>query len=247
MFIVLTMLILGILFGFLGTGGAAVVIVILTKLFHVPIHIALGTSLAGMAFTSLSGAYSHYQEGNTHMKIGLIVGLFAAVGSFIGAKFASLIPAQPLQWLTAGMLFLSALLFLLKLFIIKESSRKELTISNPSVWIKGILLGIICGILSGTFGIGSAPFIQVGLLVLLNLTIRQSVGTTMLVIIPIALGGGTGYFFEGYVNFSLLAQVLVGTMCGSYIGAKFTNLAPKVVLKISLILTPLASGTIMLI
>jgi uncharacterized membrane protein YfcA len=236
------MLILGILFGFLGTGGAAVVIVILTKLFHVPIHIALGTSLAGM-----SGAYSHYREGNTHIKIGLIVGLFAAVGSFIGAKVASLIPAQPLYWLTAGMLFLSALIFLLKLFIIKRPPSQELTVSNFNVWIKGILLGIICGILSGTFGIGSAPFIQIGLLVLLNLTVRQSVGTTMLVIIPISLGGGIGYFFEGYVNFSLLAQVLAGTMCGSYIGAKFTNLAPQFVLKVSLILTPLTAGTIMLI
>jgi uncharacterized protein len=247
MLIVTTMLFLGILCGFLGTGGAAVVIVILTKLFQVPIHIALGTSLAGMVFTSLSGAYSHYREGNTHLKIGLIVGLFSAVGSFIGAKFASLIPAQLLQSLTAGMLFLSALLFLLKFFIIKGSPSKELTVSNLNVWIKGIVLGIICGILSGTFGIGSAPFIQIGLLVLLNLTVRQSVGTTMLIIIPIALGGGIGYFFEGHVNFPLLAQVLAGTMCGSYIGAKFTNLAPNFVLKVSLILTPLTAGTIMLI
>lgn len=191
----------------------------------------------------MSGTYSHYREGNTHIKIGLIVGLFASVGSFLGAKFASLIPAQYLQWLTESMLFLSALLFLLKLFIIKESSSEELTVSNFNAWTKGILLGI----LSGTFGIGSAPFIQIGLMVLLNLTVRQSVGTTMLVIIPIALGGGIGNFYEGYVKLSLLVQVLIGTMCGSYIGAKFTNLAPKVVLKISLILTPLTAGTIMLI
>lgn len=62
----------------------------LTLLFHIPIHTALGTSLAGMAFTSLSGAYSHYREGNIQMKIGLIVGGFAAVGSFFGAKLTSL-------------------------------------------------------------------------------------------------------------------------------------------------------------
>lgn len=36
-------------------GGAGFVIALLTILFHVPIHTALGTSLAGMAFTSLSG------------------------------------------------------------------------------------------------------------------------------------------------------------------------------------------------
>lgn len=53
--IILVMFLLGIILGFIGAGGAGFVIALLTILFHVPIHTALGTSLAGMAFTSLSG------------------------------------------------------------------------------------------------------------------------------------------------------------------------------------------------
>lgn len=244
--IILVMFLLGIILGFIGAWGAGFVIALLTILFHVPIHTALGTSLAGMAFTSLSGAFSHYREGNIQMKIGLIVGVFAAFGSFFGARLTSLIPADLLHYLTAGMLFLSALLILVRLFIVKETHEDSGRQSNLNIWVKAVVLGVIAGILSGTFGIGSAPFIQIGLMILLRLSIRQSVGTTMLVIIPLAVGGGLGYVTEGFVDYMLLVKVLIGTMCGAYVGAKFTNLVPKVILKSAIFLTPAIAGLMLL-
>lgn len=244
--IILVMFLLGIILGFIGAGGAGFVIALLTILFHVPIHTALGTSLAGMAFTSLSGAFSHYREGNIQMKIGLIVGVFAAFGSFFGARLTSLIPADLPHYLTAGMLFLSALLILVRLFIVKETHEDSGRQSNLNIWVKAVVLGVIAGILSGTFGIGSAPFIQIGLMILLRLSIRQSVGTTMLVIIPLAVGGGLGYVTEGFVDYMLLVKVLIGTMCGAYVGAKFTNLVPKVILKSAIFLTPAIAGLMLL-
>lgn len=50
MLIVLVMFLLGLVLGFVGAGGAGFVIALLTMMFHIPIHTALGTSLAGMAF-----------------------------------------------------------------------------------------------------------------------------------------------------------------------------------------------------
>ena len=38
---------------------------------------------------------------------------------------------------------------------------------------------------------------------------------------------GLGYSSEGYLDYILLLQVLIGTMLGAYIGAKFTNYAPR--------------------
>ena len=111
--IIITMLVMGILLGFVGAGGAGFIIAILTLVFHIPIHVALATSLTAMAFTTLSGVVSHYREGNVAFIIGGIVGGFGAIGSYIGSKFGSLIPAHLLHWFTAGMLFLSAILCLL--------------------------------------------------------------------------------------------------------------------------------------
>ena len=72
--IIITMLVMGILLGFVGAGGAGFIIAILTLVFHIPIHVALATSLTAMAFTTLSGVISHYREGNVVLTIGGIVG-----------------------------------------------------------------------------------------------------------------------------------------------------------------------------
>lgn len=248
MVIIITMLVLGAILGFIGAGGAGFIIAILTLVFKVPIHMALGTSLTAMAFTSLSGAFSHYKEGNMAIKAGLLVGGFGAIGAFAGSKIGSAIPTNDMHYLTAGMLFLSAILLVVRLFLIKEKQKRTEIGTNHLVMIfKAALLGIVTGVLSGTFGIGSTPFIQLGLLTFLGLSLRQSVGTTMLVIVPIAIGGGIGFTTEGFLNVTLLIQVLIGTMIGAYIGAKFTNLVPKGILKSAMILTPAISALILVI
>ncbi|MDQ6596085.1 sulfite exporter TauE/SafE family protein [Bacillus salipaludis] len=239
---------LGGLLGFVGAGGSGFIIAILTVLFGVPIHTALGTSLAAMVFTTLSGAYSHFRQGNISVKTGLIVGCFGAVASYFGSKLASLIPVHSMHWLTAGMLFLSAVILLVRLFMVQKiTGNIKKTVPDHLHIRKAAFVGIITGLLSGTFGIGAAPFIQIGLLVIMGLTLKQSVGTTMLVILPIALAGGVGYYFEGLLDFGLLLEVVAGTMIGSYAGAKFTGLAPQPVLKSAMVLTPIVAGAILLI
>ncbi|MGG1397941.1 sulfite exporter TauE/SafE family protein [Bacillus salipaludis] len=248
MTIALTMFVLGGLLGFVGAGGSGFIIAILTVLFGVPIHTALGTSLAAMVFTTLSGAYSHFRQGNISVKTGLIVGGFGAVASYFGSKLAGLIPVHSMHWLTAGMLFLSAVILLIRLFMVQKiTGNLKKTVPDQLHIRRAAFVGIITGFLSGTFGIGAAPFIQIGLLVIMGLTLKQSVGTTMLVILPIALAGGVGYYFEGFLDFGLLLEVVAGTMIGSYAGAKFTGLAPQPVLKSAMVLTPIVAGAILLI
>jgi len=245
--IVLTMLVMGILLGFVGAGGSGFIIAILTVLFGIPIHTALGTSLAAMVFTTMSGAFSHFRQGNISVRIGLLVGGFGAGASYLGSKLAGLIPVHSLHWLTAGMLFLSAVILVIRLIITKKIMTIKSKENPRNILKKAAIVGICSGMLAGTFGIGSAPFIQIGLLTIMGLSLKQSVGTTMLVILPIALAGGIGYYFEGYLNIVLLVQVLAGTMIGSYVGAKFTNLAPQSLLKGAMVLTPIMAGVIMVI
>jgi len=241
------MLLLGAILGFIGAGGAGFIIAILTLVFKIPIHTAVATSLTAMAFTSLSGALSHYKEGNISIKSGLLVGVFGAIGAYEGSKLAAFIPGEDLHYFTGGMLFLSAALLVFRLFFLKSKDKSESHSSLSVMVAKTAILGLITGILSGAFGIGSTPFIQLGLLAFLGLSLRQSVGTTMLVIVPIAIGGGVGYTAEGLLNITLLVQVLLGTMAGAYIGAKFTNLVPKIVLKSAMVLTPALSGLLLMV
>ncbi|WP_018664968.1 sulfite exporter TauE/SafE family protein [Heyndrickxia acidiproducens] len=246
--IIITMLFVGIILGFIGAGGSGFIISLLTLLFGVSIHTALATALTAMIFSSLSGAVSHYREGNLSVKTGITAGLFGAAGAFIGSHFSAQIPSTELKWLTAGMLLFSACLLWLRMFLLSRQSIQAKNLPAGVNFIaRSIVIGIITGILSGMFGIGSTPFIQLGLMVLLGLPVRQAAGTTMMVIIPIAIGGGIGSFQQGYLDIRLLLEVVAGTMAGSYIGAKFTNRAPVQLLKSSMIAVPIVASFLLIV
>lgn len=251
MLVFLTMLAMGALIGFVGAGGAGVVIAVLTLVFNIPIHTAVGTSLAAMIFTTLSGAFSHFREGNLNIKVGLTVGLAGAAGAFIGSKISTLLPGTELKYCTASMLVASAVLVYtrltypnLPLFHTREG-QKPVT-DGSRFWILAVLAGLGNGLLSGTFGFGAAQFIQLSLLVFFAMPLFQSVGTTMLIILPIATFGGFGYLLSGYLDFMLFLQVLLGLMIGAYVGAKFTRHAPRWFLKWMMVLLPGAAGALMI-
>lgn len=251
MLITLVMFLLGLLLGFVGAGGAGVVIAVLTAGFGIPVHTALGTSLSAMVFTTISGAYSHYRQGNIVLKNAIAVGAFGAVGAFAGAHIAAFMPGGKLKLFTAAMLFLSALLLWLRVsnYFGGIFSRFDAGAvpEGGSFWLRASGLGLVTGLLSGAFGIGSTPFIQIGLLIFFGMTLYQSAGTTMLVILPIALMGGIGYLTAGNLDLSLLVKVTAGLMSGAYIGAKFTKRLHPNVLKTTMVTIPALGGIILLL
>lgn len=246
----LATLLMGTILGLVGAGGAGVVIALLTFGFGVPIHLALGVSLAAMAFTTLSGAVSHYREGNVVPKTGLVFGLVGAVGAFIGTHLATIIPGQDLHYATGLMLMATACLICIRVYFPNNPifiSRNQEVTGGRRFWVTALISGLICGLLSGTFGIGATPFIQLVLMIGFGLDLFRTVGTTMLVILPIACAGGVGYFLEGNLNFILLLAVLVGLTLGAYIGAKGTRRVPRWFLKLMMVLTPFIGGVILLL
>ncbi|WP_371373834.1 sulfite exporter TauE/SafE family protein [Sporomusa aerivorans] len=249
MSIILVMFIMGLMLGFVGAGGAGVVIAVLSVVFGIPLHTALGTSLGAMVFTTVSGTYSHYRENNVVVKCGVAVGIFGAVGAFGGAKFAGLLPAGDLKWLTAGMLFVSAILLAIRVYFPEWIYSFAKGVSSPAgakFWGAAGGVGIVSGIMSGTFGIGGMPFILIGLLTVFNMPVHQAAGTTMLISLPIALFGGIGYLINGHLDFSLLTKVVAGLMTGTYIGAKFTRRLPPVILKTTMVAIPVIGGLLLL-
>jgi uncharacterized membrane protein YfcA len=249
MSIILAMFIMGLMLGFVGAGGAGVVISVLSVVFDIPLHTALGTSLGAMVFTTFSGAYSHYRENNVVVKCGVAVGIFGAVGSFGGAKLAGLLPPSDLKWLTAGMRLVSAFLLAIRVYFPERMYSFAKGLSAPTraqYWGAAGGVGVVSGIMSGTFGIGGMPFIVIGLLTIFNMPVHQAAGTTMLVSLPIALFGGIGYLISGYLDFSLLAKVVAGLMTGTYIGAKFTRRLSPVILKTTMVTIPVIGGLLLL-
>jgi uncharacterized membrane protein YfcA len=247
--ILFTMLLMGIVLGFTGTGGSGFIIALLVVVFGIPIHTALGVSLASMVFSTLTGSISHFRDGNVNTRIGLSMGGFGALGAYAGTWISSGIGSDRLVWMTGSMLILSGILIWTRTRLVaskQQDGNQETSTMPMPFWFSVMFSGIGTGLLSGVFGIGSTPFIQLALLILFGLSLRHAVGTTMLVIMPIAVFASVGFMQTGHFDWLLLLQVTVGTMTGSYVGAKLTKRAPKIVLRMSMISIPIAGGFLLL-
>ena len=245
-----SMLILGALIGFVGAGGAGVVITLLTVGFGVPIHTALGVALASMLFTMLSGAVSHFREGEVVVKTGAVLGAGGVLGALLGAEVSNVMPSEELGFLTALMLLLSAFTLYMKVYRADLLDRifhvRGELLAGKKLIVYGLSLGFVNGFLSGAFGIGAAAFIQLTLLCVFGVPLLQSIGTCMMVILPISAAGGLGYMMNGRLDLDIFIQTLFGLMAGAFVGAKCTHLAPRPLLKAAIVGMPTIGGFIML-
>ena len=242
--IFLSMLALGALIGFVGAGGAGVTITLLNVGFGIPIHEALAVALASMVFTTLSGAISHFRQHEVVVRTGAIVGLFGIIGAFLGAAVSNIMPAGDLTLATSAMMLLSAVLLYLRIYqgawLARHFPVRETLLTGRRLYVYGSVTGVLVGFLS-------AAFIQLALMVVFGVPLLQTVGTCMMVIIPISAAGGLGYLLSGHLEPVLFLETLLGLMLGAWFGAKATHLAPLPLLKFCIVGMSAAGGVILLL
>ena len=103
-------LIAGITSGFLGIGGATIIIPALVFIFGLTQHQAQGTTLALMVPPiGLLAALKYYYSGNVNLNMAIYICLGFFVGGFLGAIFVDPIPDPLLKKLFGGFLLLVAL------------------------------------------------------------------------------------------------------------------------------------------
>lgn len=238
------------LLGFIGAGGAGTMLALLSLGFGLSIHEAVGTSLAAMVFVTVSGAISHYRETNVSLRIGLIVGLTGMFGAILGANLGQAVPEEILQTMAGFALWFLALLMWIRTRIGPapiEIDQAAEAVATAVLKLKAATLGLMGGIASAFFGVGMAPFLQLGQLVILGMPLRKTIGTTMLALVFISLSGSLEMARHGQVSAPHLVGATVGMTLGSYAGAKLTRRAPLKVLRAAIVLTPFISGTLLIV
>lgn len=243
MIMFLTFLVLGVLLGFAGAGGSGFIFALLVTVFALPVPIALGTSLTSMFFTVISGAISHIRQKPAYLSIALHIGALGAIGAFVGSKVSNLLEPGFITFISACMLFISSFFiwYRTRLPYVKIEDTKNIYLA------KIIAIGLINGFLSGCFGIGATPLIQLSLILFLGLTLQQAASISMVILLPVSFFGALGYIQNGLIDWAVLTNVIVATVIGSYIGAKFTKTAPIALLRGIVVTLPIIGGIILLV
>lgn len=245
------MLILGLLLGFVGLGGAGFVAALLIIIFQFPVHLSFGTALGAMFVSAAAGGWSHLREGNVDPVAGVQVGLVGVLGAYLGGGLALATDAFQLKTFAGLTLILNAAIVYLRTrrAPARESSAKAAPLAER-FWRElpgSAVVGFLCGFGSGFLSIGTAPWIQVGLLLLKGMELRRVVGTTMFSLSLMSLTGAIRFAQGGQVSPALLASVILGLSTGTFVGAKFTKRAPRCLVRGAMIVTPVMAGSLLLV
>ena len=200
-------LVAGLLAGMLGIGGGVVVVPVLIWIFQhhglppaiVP-HLAIGTSLAAIVFTSMSAIRAQQKRRAIDWPVVRLLAPATLLGGFASGYLAGFIPAPALKGL-----FATFLLFVGTQFILdwKPAAHWRLP-GRGGLW--GVGLGI--GSLSALLGIGGGN-ITVPFLHACNVELRRAIAISTALGLPIALFGAAGFVLSGWGN-ALLPSATVG-------------------------------------
>lgn len=186
----------GLVAGLLGVGGGLIIVPVLSWLFSqqnidssVVVHLAVGTSLATIIFTSISSVRAHHQHGAVQWPIFVSITPGIIIGALLGAAIARYMPTSVLSNFFAVFEILVAIQMA---FAIKPKASHNL----PSMWIVA-LAGIVIGSISAIVGIGGGTM-TVPYLVWCNVAMRKAVATSAAVGLPIAIAGATGFAIAGW-------------------------------------------------
>jgi uncharacterized membrane protein YfcA len=186
----------GLLAGLLGVGGGLVVVPFLAWAFveqgvatQWVMHVAIGTSLLTIVFTSLSSIRAHHRRGAVRWDLFWLLLPGIALGSWGGAQLARLLDTGSLQYLFAAFELLVALQ--MGLALIPEGHREI-----PG-WRGSSVAGGVIGAVSAMVGIGGGTM-TVPWLVWNRTAVHQAIGTSAAVGLPIAVAGGVGYIGSGW-------------------------------------------------
>lgn len=108
-------LISGLLAGFLGVGGGFIRMPMLVYIIGVPTHVAVGTDLFEIIFSSGYGTITHALKGNVDIFIALVMHTGAAIGAQIGAVSTRYFAGPRIRLLFSALPLIGAILVLIRL------------------------------------------------------------------------------------------------------------------------------------
>ncbi|EJE51060.1 putative permease [Acidovorax sp. CF316] len=233
----------GLIVGLTGVGGGSLMTPVLIFFFGVKPHLAIGTDLLFAAFTKMGGTVSMARQRLVPWRV---VGQLCA-GSIPAAILAlwalkelgpASAQAQRIMTTTLGFaLLLTAAATLYKVIAFsrqRQAADQALRLANaeqatrPRHWSLPVLLGAVIGTLVTFTSVGAGAIgVTVLLLVYPLLPLPRIIGADIAYAVPLTLVAGLGHASLGSVDWSLLAQLLAGSLPGIWLGSRLVTRTPE--------------------
>jgi uncharacterized protein len=216
--VVLAVLI-GVSLGMLGGGGSILAVPLLVYVAGLDAKEAIATSLLVVGVTSLAAVVGHARAGRVRWRTGVVFGLAAMAGAYLGGRLGEYVPGT---WLLVGF----AVMMLATAGAMIRGRRPGATRSHGDghLPVGTVLLeGVVVGLVTGLVGAGGGFLVVPALVLLGGLEMPAAVGTSLLVIGMKSFAGLAGYLSVVRLDWGLAAAVTAAAVVGSVVGARLVR------------------------
>ena len=231
----------GFIAGLLGVGGGAMIVAVLAFIFAakqflpaVIVHLALGTAMASIVFTSVSSVLAHHGHDAVDWPTVRRMATGIALGSAGGALLAGQLNVLPLA------LVFTLLIYVLAAQMLFGAKPKPDGVAQTVVGANAA--AAVMGLVASLTATGGAAMV-VGYLVKRGMAIHRAIGTAAAIGWPLSVAGTAGYivagwghdglppYAVGYVYLPALAGIVIASMLLAPLGAKLAHRTPGPLLK----------------
>jgi len=232
---------IGFLAGLLGIGGGMTLVPILAAMFAAQqfapdhtVHLALGTGMASIVFTSSSSVRTHHRLGGVDWPLVRRMGPAMAAGTLLSTALSGWVPQQVLALAFALIVYAGATQILLGR---KPAAGRTLP-GTPALVAIGLAIGVVCGVVSA-----GGAFLTVPLMLFCGVAMTTAIGTGAALGVPVAVVGTLGYVFSGsqvaglpplalgFVHGPALLGIVAGSVLTAPFGARAAHRMPVATLR----------------
>jgi len=225
---------IGLTLGLIGGGGSILTVPVMVYLFSISPQLATSYSLFVVGTTSLTGVIVRLRSGCIKANTALLFGTSSVITVFITRKF--IIPSIPTTLFSIGdfqvteamatMILFAILMLMSSISMIRNSDKKPVQHIPPAIdHTRLALYGIGIGLVTGFLGAGGGFLIIPTLVLLCGLSMKEAVGTSLLIIACNSLTGFAGDLGHFKIDWKLLGIVTTLAITGILIG---TQMAKKI-------------------
>lgn len=233
-------LLAGLIGSLVGLGGGVFIVPLLTLVFGLPIHVAIGASIVSVIATSSGAAAAYVRDRITNLRVGMFLEIATTLGALSGAFLTILAPTGVLFVVFGVVLIISAVPLAVHIGEELPQGVKSdrwarslaLTGSYPDHVLgrevayevthvpAGFSMMYVAGLISGLLGIGSGTFKVLAMDTAMRLPMKVSTTTSNFMIGVTAAASAGIYFERGDINPLIAAPVALGVLAGATVGAR---------------------------
>ena len=218
--------VVGLLLGFLGGGGAIMVVPALVYIMQTDAHAAKGVALIIVGINAAIGGILALRDKRADGMTAAVFGSAGMVTAYLGAVVAKDIPDNYL------LIAFSVLLLVIAFFMYRGTTKTAPATTTPQqrpLW-QVAAVGSLVGLVTGILGVGGGFIIVPALVLLVSLPMRTAVGTSLLIITMNSAASLLGLRDSSF-DWQLVAALLGGAIPAMLVANRYGGLVDQTKLR----------------